>query len=141
MIYVEEKDFNRQIELLSYISSGKDLNVCAWLYPESDALKLAGSDVIENNISLIPVTTYENGFIPKCTAPVKASIDSINLFSAAFNELKKHCDSLALYKNNESSWLVATIGHEGMCLVQDDSLLSNLIQAGFSAKAEAPEWW
>ena len=139
MIYIEEKDFNRQIELLSYISSGKDLNVCAWLYPESDALKLAGSDVIENNFSLIPVTVYENGFIPKCTTPVKASIDSINVFGAAFNELKKHCDSLALYKNNESSWLVATIGHEGMCLVKDDSLLNNLIQAGFSAKTDAPE--
>ena len=88
MIYVEEKDFNRQIELLLNISSGKDLNVCAWLYPESDALTLAGSDVIENNLSLIPVTTYENGFIPKCTTPIKASIDSIHLFSAAFNELK-----------------------------------------------------
>ena len=83
MIYVEEKDFNRQIELLSYISSGKDLNVCAWIYPESGALKLAGSDVIEKNISLIPVTIYGNGFIPKCTTPVKFSIKSINSFSTA----------------------------------------------------------
>ena len=141
MIYLDEKEFNRQIELLLFVSRSKNLNICAWLYPESDTLKLAGYDVVENNLSLIPVTTYENGFIPKCTNPVKASIDSINLFSVAYNELKKHCDSLALYEHNKPSWLVATIGHEGMCLIQDDSLLHNLIQAGFSARAEAPEWW
>jgi hypothetical protein len=141
MIYVEEKDFYRQIELLSFVVSSHDLNICAWLYPESIATELAGIEVTDNPLSLSPVTTYENGVSPKCTAFVPASSESISLFGSAYVELKKNCDSLALYKNNESSWLTATIGHEGMCLVQDESLLNNLTQAGYAATTKAPDWW
>ncbi|WP_101757327.1 hypothetical protein [Oceanicoccus sp. KOV_DT_Chl] len=141
MIYVEEKDFSRQIQLLSFLAGSTELSICAWLYPESSASKLASFEVTENTKSLIPVTTYENGFQPNCTSLVPANESSINTFRSAHSELKKNCDSLALYKNSESSWLAATIGHEGMCLVQDDNLLNSLLQAGFSASSEAPSWW
>jgi hypothetical protein len=141
MIYVEEKDFNRQLELLSFLATSLDLNICAWLYPESTAKELAGIAVTNNPLSLSPVTTYENGFSPKCTSPTAATKSTLDSFGSSHTELKKNCDSLALYKNNQSSWLATTIGHEGMCLVQDESLLTSLTQAGFSATTSAPDWW
>lgn len=141
MIYVEEKDFNRQIELLSFLASSRDLIICAWLYPEAAVEKLAGFEVTENPDSLLPITAYENGFQPKCTAPVTANESSISAFRSAHSELKNCCDSLALYEKSKSSWLAATIGHEGMCLVQDESLFQSLVKAGYPASSEAPAWW
>lgn len=141
MIYVEEKDFARQMELLSFLAQTTDLNVCAWLYPESSATTIAGNIVIENSLNLVPVTTYENGHLPSLTQFVKANQSSISKYSAAQTELKKNCDSVTLYKENDLSWFAATIGHEGMCLVQDNKQITNLINAGFAASLEAPSWW
>ncbi len=141
MIYVEEKKFNRQVELLSFIANESDYNICAWLYPESSATEIAGYPITDNSAGLIPVTTYENGHVPVCTLLVPADSVSIDAFSSAKVELKKNADSLTLYKSNESNWSVATIGHEGMCLVEDDNLLTNLISSGFNASKEAPSWW
>ncbi len=141
MIYVEEKDFDRQIQLISFLASSGNLTICAWLYPESDATELAGFAVIANPSLLTPVTTYENGVLPKCTMPTSASEKIIKSFGSSYTDLKKNCDSLALYKESESSWVAATIGHEGMCLVQDDTLLNSLTQAGYSASTSAPDWW
>ncbi len=141
MIYVEEKDFKRQIELLAFIASNHDLGLCAWLYPESKVNELAGNKVSDTNLYLTPVTTYENGVSQKCTALIPATSAAINSFGAAYSELKKNCDSLALYARGQSSWAAATIGHEGMCLVQDVALLKSLIQAGFAASTKAPDWW
>ena len=141
MIYVEEKSFDRQIELLSHLSAVEQLNVCAWLYPESSAEKLAEFNVNSFASKLVPVTTYENGFSPVHTELVSASPESMSAFRAAEKELSTNCDSIALYKENDLSWYAATIGHEGMCLVQDQSLLQGLIRAGFKASSEAPSWW
>jgi hypothetical protein len=141
MIYVEEKDFNRQIELLSYLANSHDANICAWLYPESKVRELAGHEVTSNPSSLTPATEYEDGHKPRCTAPTAASSAAINSFAGSHAALKKNCDSLALYKINESSWLAVTIGHEGMCLIQDNSLLNSLIKAGYAASTDAPDWW
>ncbi len=141
MIYVEEIDFTRQIDLLSLLSLSNDFEICAWLYPESEATEIAGYPVTENPRGKSAVTTYENGHTPKVTKLVNAESKILNAFSSSKNELKKNCDSLTLYRNNDSSWYVATIGHEGMCLVQDDRQLTNLINAGFNASTEAPSWW
>ncbi len=141
MIYVEEKDFDRQIQLLSFLASNAELFICAWLYPESSSSTLAGFEVTDNPESLIPVTTYEDEFQPKCTLLVPANGTNIEAFSEAYPELKINCDSLALYKKSDLSWLAATIGHEGMCLVQNDEILNSLIQVGYPASIEAPTWW
>lgn len=140
MIYIQEKNFDRQIKLLSFIAERFDCDICAWLYPESSSTEIAGFDVTENSF-LIPVTTYENGYSPKHTSLRKASTEVISAFATAQTSIKDNCDSLALYLNNEQSWLAATIGHEGMCLIQDESKLNSLISAGFNASLEAPSWW
>jgi hypothetical protein len=89
----------------------------------------------------VPVTKYENGFIPRNTSLVPANKESIGRFAGATAELKKNCDSVTLYKNGKSSWLLATIGHEGMCILQDNTLLTSLVKAGYKASNEAPSWW
>ena len=129
MIYVGKKDFERQIALLTFVAKSQELNVCAWLYPESNVTKLAGIEVTDNPLLLSLITTYENGFSPRCTACIPASGVSIRSFGTAYAEMKKNCDSLALYRISHRAWLAATIRHEGLCLVQDDSLLNSLTLA------------
>ncbi|OUS10360.1 hypothetical protein A9Q89_11070 [Gammaproteobacteria bacterium 53_120_T64] len=91
MIYVEEKGFGRQIELRSFLANSRDLVVCAWLYPEAAMPKLAGFKVTDNPDSLIPITTSEDGFQPKCTAPVTANESNIEAFRSACSDLKNSC--------------------------------------------------
>ncbi len=141
MLFVEENNFNRQISLLSFIATTGDYNICAWLYPKSLATKIAGFIVTDNLSNLIPVTTYEDGCKPKCTKLVSASEYNFGFFSEAKAELINDCDSLALYKRNELTWVASAIGHEGMCIVQDSNLLNILIHEGYNVLSEAPNWW
>ena len=141
MIYVEEKSFKRQIKLLAFIANNQNLEICAWLYPESDATEIAGYEVTDNPLFLKPITTYRNGILPRCTVSKPATLETISSFGAAYTELVKQCDSLALYEKGLSSWVAATIGHEGVCLVKNETLLKGIIQAGFAASTKEPLWW
>ena len=139
MIYVHEKDFGRQIELLKHIAGSAEYSVCAWLYPESKVSSFAGQGVERSDLE--PVTEYKDGTIPKHTALTKCSNDLFQLLLEAQSEVVSNCDSLALYRGKSRNWAVVTIGHEGMCLVRDTRLLSQLIVAGFSVSLEEPNWW
>ncbi len=139
MIYVQEKDFGRQIDLLNFLIEQDSYSICAWLYPESTANSVATHAVTQSELE--PVTSYGDGTLPKHTNLVPCSSDTLQAFTAAQTEVTKNCDSLALYKTNNSSWSAVTVGHEGMCLVRNESLLQQLIAAGFSASTEAPSWW
>lgn len=141
MIFVEEKAFKNQIALLSFLAESEDYNICAWIYPEQVVSELIGLSVSDNPLGLIPVSTYDNGHKPRCTKLLPASKTSFRLFSVAKAEIIKNCDSLALYEADQVNWVASTLGHEGMCLVQDDRLLNNIIRAGFNASLEAPNWW
>ena len=127
--------------MLSFLTAENKLSICAWLYPESKAAEIAGYLVVDNPEGLLPVSTYDNDYKPKCTVSVLSGIDSIDAFAAAKNQVHKECDSLTIYKENELNWYAATIGHEGMCLVQDDNQLASLVKAGFNASIKAPHWW
>jgi len=141
MIFVEEKGFNHQIALLSFLAELGDYNVCAWLYPEQAASELIGLSVSDNPLGLTPITTYGNGHKPRCTELLPASKANFKLFSVAKEEVLKKCDTLALYKVDQVNWAASTVGHEGMCLVQDDRLLNGIIRSGFNAALKAPNWW
>ena len=130
-----------QIALLSFLAESGDYNICAWIYPEQVVSELIGLSVSGNPLGLIPVSTYENRHKPRCTKLLPASKASFRLFSEAKSEIIKNCDSLALYDADQVNWIASTIGHEGMCLVQDDRLLNDIIRAGFNASLEAPNWW
>lgn len=141
MIYVEEKDFHRQIELLGFLAGNQPYSICAWLYPESKAREVAGFKVCSENVYIEKVTTYSGGVTPKHTELVPATKTNIKTYLDAKNELKANCDSLALYPEQLSNWIAAIIGHEGMCLVKESELLPGLLSAGFNATTEAPSWW
>lgn len=140
MIYVIEKTHERQIELLSALSRSVTADICAWLYPDSNEHTLANLPVVEAN-GLIPITTYRDGSLPKRTQLVSCTEEVLSNFLSSKNQLRKHCDSIVLYINGASSWMAATVGHEGMSLVQDDSLLPGLVESGFNASLKAPSWW
>jgi hypothetical protein len=141
MIYVEERDFSRQLDLLRYLSSLHRLFICSWLYPESASTNVAGFPI--NNVlsNLQPTTIYGDGIKPRHTELVEATGPNINAFAEAASDIAANCDSLALYGEGEESWFAATIGHEGMCLVQDESLFSSLSEASYSVSMEPPSWW
>ena len=141
MIYVEEKVFERQIELLYLLSEREKFKICAWLYPDSNTRELAGFKVCQNKSKLDPITTYIDGFEPLHTELVQATNENINAFACAKSELGANCDSLALYSQISSSWVAAIVGHEGMCLVKSEEVLPILINSGFNASKEAPAWW
>lgn len=141
MIYIGEKDFGRQIELLSFLAERGDYVICAWLYPEAQAKDLAGFAVIDGFPGLVPPTAYGNDHVAKCTEVVSASEKTLEAFSNAKTSVMRNCDSVALYQRNQLSWAACVIGHEGICLIQDDSLLNELVTAGFNACLKAPRWW
>jgi hypothetical protein len=139
MIYIQEKNFDRQIELLSFLSEKGSYSICAWLYPESSLAIVAGQLTEISNLEA--VTTYDDGKIPSNTVPVECNKSMLSQFLVAKAELIANCDSLVLYKSSSKQWSVAAIGHEGICLVRDDALLTQLLSAGFSGSFEAPSWW
>ncbi len=141
MIYVEEKSFSRQIELLKFMAVNHEFQICAWLYPESEIEVLAGFEVLSEKADIKPVTTYENGVVPKHTKLVSATTETISAFCSAQKDVKANCDSLAIYPFETNNWVCATIGHEGMCLVTDKEMLQGLLGQGFNASAKAPSWW
>ena len=139
MIYVEEKSLNRQIELISFLSELTPVSICAWLYPESRTNTLFDVPVVRSDLE--PVTTYENGFVPYHTQLTDSSDKVLENIKSSTSALELNCDSLALYGNGSDKWVVATIGHEGMCLVRDDNLYKKLQTADFPVSKEAPSWW
>jgi len=139
MLYIDELNFQRQIDLLAFISSNSTLSICAWLYPESKASMIAGQKVTETSIQA--VTEYDDGFKPRHTELTICNVELLNLILSSKNEVFKNCDSFALYSDDKSHWEVATIGHEGMCLVKNVTLLGQLEDAGFSVSSKPPSWW
>ncbi|MCU7945735.1 MAG: hypothetical protein KZQ72_03675 [Candidatus Thiodiazotropha sp. (ex Cardiolucina cf. quadrata)] len=141
MVYVSERKQCRQFELLELLTSEYECGLVAWRYPESKAYQLLGMPIISNKPPLEPVTTYENSTDSKRTDLIE--ITSNTFFEIAKNagNLKRHCDSLALYKPQETEWFACTIGHEGMCLVREDAVIEMLAARGFNATKEAPAWW
>jgi hypothetical protein len=141
MIYIEEKDFDRQLELLTFLTDKGTYTVCAWLYPEATSPAIAGYAIDQTPSGLQPVTTYYDGDKAKCTTPVPATKENLQAFFSDHSSFKNNCDSLALYKTTEHDWSVAIVGHEGMCLIKDDYLLNDLANSGYDASLEAPSWW
>jgi hypothetical protein len=82
MIYVIEKDFDRQLELLIFLASIENYSFCGWLYPESKISSYSGHSITSNPKNLIPVTTYGDGHKPKFTVTISATKNSIIEFCA-----------------------------------------------------------
>ncbi|MDH4274866.1 MAG: hypothetical protein OEW08_07505 [Gammaproteobacteria bacterium] len=142
MIYITEKNFERQLALLqlvSQLSGATDL--VAWLYPGLNLTSFVGLEVTSDSDGLLPVTTYEDDSEKVSnTMPTQFTSSLAERLVQGGSEIFRCCDSLAIYRKDEKDWYACTIYHEGMCLVSDNILLSHLIAQGFNATEEAPTW-
>jgi len=142
MIYIEEKSFERQLHLMSELSNQSSFELVIWLYPESSVDSIIGVNVLEStSVNAIPVTTYENGVIAKCTQRLRLTKQLISEIAQEKDSMVRNCDSLCIYTPHNAEWQACTIGHEGMVLVRDTALLNNLKCLGFNASLHAPSWW
>jgi hypothetical protein len=139
MIYIQEKDFEGQLKLLAYLASEGSYSLCVWLYPESYASVISGQPVESSNLESI--TAYGDGTVPRHTSLAGCTKEFLQALSSSQAEVIANCDSLALYKDGATTWCAAVIGHEGMCLVKDEAMLSKIVAAGFSASLKEPGWW
>ena len=139
MIYVIENSLERQFELLQHICTLHKVEFCFWLYPDFDDTKFLGVEIVQSNLE--PVTVYADGAIPFHTPKQLCTHEVLEKNKLSHSELRIGCDSVALYKHGENTWLACTIGHEGMCLVRDDAILHELNTVGFNATTDAPSWW
>jgi hypothetical protein len=142
MIYVEEKEFNKQLELLNVFANKGCFDLVIWRYPESTAtsfIDIALSDSDQFNIE--PVTTYEDGTIAKSSGRIPLNDELLRKLINNVSWLRNHCDSLCVYSKGSYEWTVCTVGHEGMGLVKDIEILSSLVEQGFNASETAPDWW
>lgn len=141
-IFITESSFDRQILLLSKLSNRTRLELVIWLYPESRVDNIIG--FCANSpaaVNAIPVTTYADHIVRKCTQRLPTTDDLIK--AIALNEVCfiGECDSLCVYHPSKAEWVASVILHEGVILIKDNSLLVDLEALDFKASPHAPSWW
>ncbi|UTF58614.1 hypothetical protein [Gilvimarinus sp. DA14] len=141
MIYIQESGLKRQLELLALLSEVEVCELVIWLYPESKIKHLAGILILNDHENLVAITTYEDGTKPRRTSSLLATSNFMLTLKSFASKLKCNSDSIALYPEGDKEWSACAVGHEGMCLVRNESLLSKIQSAGFSASLTAPPWW
>jgi hypothetical protein len=140
MLYILEERIDLLLEMFLHFSSDSDYKLVIWLYPESDCNNLIGYDVIKGRSEeYLPATTYQNSDY-KFTRPIKVSPDIIERVKENISDLSRVVDSFCFYLN-EPGWKFCSIGHEGMGLVNDDSMFDEIKAKGFIVSKSAPEWW
>ena len=141
MIYIKEKYFRRQIELLSFLSKGND-ELVLWMYLESKYIHLDGLELINRTqINAESVTNYEIEQQVLCMERISVSNSIFNFSLNNVRKIKSNVDSICLYDEKSFEWKACAVWHEGMCLVRDASLLDELENGGFNASINKPEWW
>lgn len=142
MIYVVEKNFDRQLDLLEHFLVSKNVELVAWMYPEAEIKELLGLKIYESRlIKAEPVTTYQEGIMSRCTKRLPADIDLIRKFRSERNIVTRNCDSICLYFSSSFEWQVCVIGHEGMGLARNTAFISDLKKSGYNVSLNPPDWW
>jgi len=141
MIYIQEKYFTKQIDMLHFIIEMGEFEIIIWLYPESKIKHLFGLEILTcEKFQGASVTKYDTPII-KRTIRQKATLEFIAKLKKSRRVFTQNCDSCVLYKVGEFNWYAALIGHEGMLLVNDDEKKEEFILNGFNATLEPPDYW
>ena len=141
MIYIQESSLASQLLALEFLSGLLPCTLVLWNYPEvtKQRIPLLGSELLGQGFS--PVTEYSDSFVPVHSRPRTAKPSLISYLNNFGSEIKASVDSICIYPQASLDWVACTIGHEGMCLVKDDTYLEPLLAKGFNASTKAPEWW
>lgn len=142
MIYIEEKIYDRQVDLLEFFYQHGKYDIIIWFYPEAKkrsicGLKLTPKGLMEGE----QVTIYGDGFKPKKTRRVNLTAELLEIIRNSAEDIQLNCDSLTLYSTEENNWTACIIPHERMGLVRDDEHLDSLTIEGLEPSLEKPEWW
>jgi hypothetical protein len=142
VLYVAEREFNRQVLFVSNLLGRTQLEMVIWLYPESSVDRVAGLDASSPSaVNAIPVTTYPNHVVGRCTRRIQITDDLIENICRDERYLAAECDSFCIYFPGRAEWVASVILHEGVILIRDSSLLFNLRSLDFNASPQAPSWW
>ena len=142
MLYIEEKTFHRQIDLLATMVKLGAYDLVVWTYPEATLKNIFDFQLsCDHEDDLEPVTTYEENVTVMRSSRLPCNDLVMGRIISGKELISKNIDSLCLYKKNELAWDACTIGHEGMCLVKNEALCDKLIQEGFTVSKKPPEWW
>jgi hypothetical protein len=140
MLYVQEKDFSRHIDMIAFLSTLREFDFIIWFFPSSNHHDVCGLPIEDRNEGE-PVTTYGDGTIPVRTKRMPLCLDFVNKFRTDSKIIQENCDSIVLYEKEQNEWSACSISHERMCLVKNDGLKEILNSNGFLATTEAPNWW
>jgi hypothetical protein len=142
MIYIEEISFEKRMQLISVLSNQESIELVIWLYPESSIDSIIGENVLASTtVNATPVTTYKNGCIARCTERLQVTDILITKITQKKGVIVKNCDSLCTYSPKNSEWQACIIGHEGMMLIKDNTLLNDIKSLGYDASLHSPSWW
>lgn len=143
MLYIQEKYFNRQIDVLNFLMGLDEFEVIIWLYPESKLKHLFGFELLHcDRYQGKPVTEYnDSDVIIRRTDRQKLTSSFITRIIESKRIFIQNCDSSVLYKPGENDWYASTIGHEGVFIVTEDNKQNELILNGFKASLEKPDFW
>ena len=143
MLYIQEKYFNRQIDMLKFLINLNEFEVIIWLYPESQLKHLFCFDLLHcDRYQGKPVTEYnDSDVIIRRTVRQKLTSTFITRIFESRRIFIQNCDSCVLYKPGEYDWYASTIGHEGVFLVKEDNKQNEFVSNGFNASLKKPDFW
>ncbi|MCP8900663.1 hypothetical protein [Gilvimarinus xylanilyticus] len=141
MIYIQESSLEHQLNVLERISAKSSFVLILWNYPKASKqiVPLIGGKLFNQGFEA--VTEYFDNTVLMHSRPLAARPSLLSYLSRFKRELERSVDSICLYSERSKHWSACSIGHEGMCLVRDESFLEPLLAAGFNASIEAPDWW
>lgn len=142
MIYVQDKYFRKQLNIIQYFLECDEFDFIVWLYPESRLKHLFGFELSEDkNSQSNPVTTYSEGVVSKSTTRQRLTKLFIEQLSESKRVYTRNCDSCVLYKSGDKDWYASIIGHEGISLIKNDGIIEDLLTHGFNASFNKPSYW
>lgn len=141
MIFVTEKDFHRQLTVIDAVNV-PDTEIVIWAYPEATIEMILGLPLHHSeSVGAEAVTTYPMGAKARCTERTRLTSALRIELEMSGTVIGAHCDSICLYEKNKFTWIASIVGHEGMVLVRNASLLKKLEALNFSASTSPPDWW
>ena len=115
MLYIQDKYFKKQMDLLYFLLEHNEFEIIIWLYPESKLKHLFGFDLLKfGKYQGKPVTEYNDSSpVIKRTIRQKMTSSFIARIYESRRIFVQNCDSCVIYKLGEFDWYASTIGHEG----------------------------
>lgn len=142
MIFIQEREYGRQIDLIETLSNMFECDLVAWVYPDSKIDLLFEIPLQEASlINADPCTTYEGQLKVRCTPRMPITDDFVKIMRDDKKTVDLYCDSLCIYSVNDRKWLACIVGHEGMILVDRSDLFGALGELDFSVSNSPPDWW